>query len=738
MTTNKKNHPSWTSIILLSLGLLPLAALTLWAPAADGLQGSIWERLAEQRLAATAGGAYAQQAPEWEGDEESPTDDAQNQWVQGDNDPRSSQERIRRILKAMPTQHDILINVTINEMPGTSDLTRLGRAATPALAKALLNNMNDGVRGVCASVLGEIRDPAAAEALVLALEDAAPEVRYSAVSALGKIGGTGSVDPILALITNPEEENWVKGAAIHTLGRIGDPRSFGLLLKMVHSEEYSGLQGNVVGALWLARGRVKRTKLVNVFVELLRNDEPAATSVISYLGWLQAEAAVDPLADYFVGRSDWVKNSIILAMGQIGSKKARSFLRGVMKNPQKARHLNNAAIALSTMGDEGWVTQTLVDLLADRRVYFRINAAFALGEVGKDNVSAVDALAVALDDPNDFVKSEAAVALGRLKDSRAVPALLKAAQTQNPFVQLDMVIALNRIDYQRHNHLIFEKLLVHEKPRFRRIRERGIRFLAEAGDDRAVPWILESMRDGTYQGWDRAFGMLRDLPKFDHELFAPALLQAVMSQGYSSAGAAALALIRERNIQGLSQFLMETVYHAWLDQKKRLYLTLGTVASPGDIETISRIVEADDAVDLYKDYALASLGQTEALDRLLAVVRDGALGQKRDAAFLLGYLEKPVAREKLLGLLRSEDQLTAINASYALLPHGAEAAYQYLYDVMKSATPAMAQEAERTLRVSPAPGILPFLKSSLADERDLIMKQRLSTLIYEKEPKEFR
>ncbi|MDP7690911.1 MAG: methylmalonyl-CoA mutase family protein, partial [Vicinamibacterales bacterium] len=65
----------------------------------------------------------------------------------------------------------------------------------------------------------------------------------------------------------------------------------------------------------------------------------------------------------------------------------------------------------------------------------------ALGEVGNDNITAVDALAAALEDPNDFVKSEAAVALGRLKDSRAVPALLKAAGTENPFVQLDMVIA---------------------------------------------------------------------------------------------------------------------------------------------------------------------------------------------------------------------------------------------------------------------------------------------------------
>ncbi|MBM4372535.1 MAG: HEAT repeat domain-containing protein, partial [Deltaproteobacteria bacterium] len=377
-------------------------------------------------------------------------------------------------------------------------------------------------------------------------------------------------------------------------------------------------------------------------------------------------------------------------------------------------------------------------LLADRRVYFRINAAFALGEVGASSPAALAALALGLRDPNDFVKSESAVALGRLKDARATDALLAAAGDPNPFVQLDAIIALNRIDYAAHNHLIFEKLLVHTKPDYRRIRDRGILFLAEAGDERAVPWILASMRDGTYEGWERAFRMLEDLPRFDHDVFAPALLQAVMSQGYSSAGAAALSLIRERVVKGLSRYLMEAVYHAWVEQKKRIYLTLGKVADPGDLGTIKGIPEQDDAVMLYQDFALANLGQAEALDRLLAVLRDGAMSQKRDAAFLLGFLEKPIAREKLGGLLRNEDRLTAINAAYALLPHGADEAYQLLYDVMRTASPALAQEAERTLRVSPAEGIVPFLKARLAKEGDLIMKQRLSTLLYEKEPREFR
>ncbi|MBM4371244.1 MAG: HEAT repeat domain-containing protein, partial [Deltaproteobacteria bacterium] len=335
---------SWITFVAMSLGVLPLALITLGIPGAEGLPESLWERLAAQRT--TAAGYRA-------------TDAVDERGEQDGGESMTWEERMRRLLDAIPTDHDVLINVSAGEMPGTSDLTRLGRRATPALARALLNNMNDDVRAICAGILGEIRDPAATEALVLALEDSVPSVRFAAAGSLGSLGDTRYAQRLMAMITNPEEEEWVKGAAIDALGRIGAPGSFDLLLRLVHSERYLGLQGSIINALWLARGSVSRGKLIAVFIDVLRKDEPAAGTVIAYLGWLQAADAVKPLADYYVGRADWVKNSIVLAMGRIGTPAARTFLRAVMMDPQKVRHINNAAIALADMGDREWVVENL-------------------------------------------------------------------------------------------------------------------------------------------------------------------------------------------------------------------------------------------------------------------------------------------------------------------------------------------------------------------------------------------
>ena len=73
-------------------------------------------------------------------------------------------EKRREVLRKIPVNPDILINITYDLMPGTPELTALGRKATPALVKGLLDNASDSVRGLCASVLAETRDPDAAPA----------------------------------------------------------------------------------------------------------------------------------------------------------------------------------------------------------------------------------------------------------------------------------------------------------------------------------------------------------------------------------------------------------------------------------------------------------------------------------------------------------------------------------------------------------------------------------------------
>jgi hypothetical protein len=89
-------------------------------------------------------------------------------------------------------------------------------------------------------------------------------------------------------------------------------------------------------------------------------------------------------------------------------------------------------------------------------------------------------------------------------------------------------------------------------------------------------------------------------------------------------------------------------------------------------------------------------------------------------------------------LLQEGDPLTGVYAAYALLPKDVANAYGFLVQTMRSGSPALAEQAERAFRVSPAKEILPFLRRSLALERDATMKQRLAMLIDVREPREYR
>ncbi|MBI5491174.1 MAG: HEAT repeat domain-containing protein [Deltaproteobacteria bacterium] len=641
-----------------------------------------------------------------------------------------------RLLALLPTDPDVLVNVTADELPGTADLTRLGRAATTALSEGLLNNLDDGVRAACAWALAEIRDPAARDTLVLALDDASPDVRLHAVRALGNLGDPAHADRILALLRDPSEPAWVQAAAVDALGAIGEPRSLDLLFAVARDPQRAYLWSGTARALWATRARLPRAKLIRAFLGFLAGDEVVAGRAVRYLGWLGATEAVDALAAHYEGRDAAVQNQVILAMGRIGSPGARSFLREVALQTQNARHLNNASIALARLGERAWVLDNLVGLLGDPRAYFRFNAAFALGEVGGGEAKATDALVAALADANDLVRSEAAVALGRLRDPRAVPALEAGVESDNPFVQLDMVVALNRIDGERFRHLVLEELLSGETPHPARVRERAIRLLAEAGDPRVVPEVLALLRSGDVADLDQALRALAVVPAFDPAPFVPALAYTVMTQGPGTA--AALNLVRDRRVAGMERFLLETAWHSSGATSEQIYLALGAVAAEADVAAIAAVPERDDTTRLYQDFSLANLGGTASLDRLVDVLRGGSLEQRRDAAFLLGFVERPGIEERLLLAMREAEPLTAVQVAAALLPHDVPEAYRYLSDTMRRGNPALAEEAERTLRVSRAAGVAAFLEQSLAAEHDPTMRQRLAMLLEDREPDEYR
>lgn len=88
-----------------------------------------------------------------------------------------------------------------------------------------------------AETLGELRDPAAVEALMkLATRAKDAYVRVAAVNSLGQIGDAKAVPVIMEIATNEGEETYVNKKAVQALGELGDAAAVPAIKKMLFHE----------------------------------------------------------------------------------------------------------------------------------------------------------------------------------------------------------------------------------------------------------------------------------------------------------------------------------------------------------------------------------------------------------------------------------------------------------------------------------------------------------------------
>lgn len=88
---------------------------------------------------------------------------------------------------------------------------------------AALGDDHASVRLAATEALGKIGAPGSVEPLIGALGSRAVEIRKAAADSLGRIGDSRALDPLVACLI---DASWsVRRAAAEALGRIGDPRA---------------------------------------------------------------------------------------------------------------------------------------------------------------------------------------------------------------------------------------------------------------------------------------------------------------------------------------------------------------------------------------------------------------------------------------------------------------------------------------------------------------------------------
>jgi HEAT repeat protein len=286
-------------------------------------------------------------------------------------------------------------------------------------------------------------------------------VPFKAIKILREIGDPQAVDPLIGLLTDKDE--YIRLQSVITLGDLRDPRAVEPLINTLADKDRDVRTG-AINAL----GQIGNARAVHALIDTAQ-DDPAAVEVLEKV---RNPSAVDTLLAVLVDekKDEAIRYSAAKALGELGDPQSVAPLIATLQdNSREIREWAAAALGkirdaravaplIATLADENWqvrkrAVNALEDLgelavnpliatlrddskdarrrtaLIDEDKDLRKSAAIALGRIG--DTRAVEPLIASLKDEDEVVRKQVARALGWLGDSRAVEPLEKALKTEN-------------------------------------------------------------------------------------------------------------------------------------------------------------------------------------------------------------------------------------------------------------------------------------------------------------------
>ncbi len=347
--------------------------------------------------------------------------------------------------------------------------------------------------------LGYMRD---AEDMAVKIE--AERLRQDAAEALGQIGDTRAVEPLIVALKDPWTD--VRRAAAEALGQIGDARAVEPLLTALKEGDVF-LQPSAAKAL----GQISDARAVEPLIAALKNSAQVARyEAAEALGRIGDARAVEPLIAalkdeeviYFDSRpSATPAMAAAEALGKIGDPRALEPLMVALKEERVGLEFPAFAGALTRFGAPG--VGLLITALANAKredardslaagrtrsmdAFRRVAAAEALGQTG--DARALAPLVVALKDP--VVGEAAGQALVRFGAS-GVEHVLAALQDEEPHVRRGAAAALKETSEVE----AVEPLIVALRDRDGLVRRHAAEALGTIRDRRAVQALIAALED---------------------------------------------------------------------------------------------------------------------------------------------------------------------------------------------------------------------------------------------------
>jgi HEAT repeat protein len=209
----------------------------------------------------------------------------------------------------------------------------------PGLIRALGQDKNRDVRKTAAVALGQLGDSRAVGPLIAALKDQDKDVGRAAAAALGQISDPRAIEPLVAALS----DYYLDEAAAGALGLIGADAVEPLIAAL--EDQKPGVCGNAAAAL----GRIGDPRAVEPLIAALENQNagapiPAAVA----LGRIGDPRGVGPLIAALGARHEGVRKAASGALGRMGSPAVEPLV-AALKDPNKAVRAA-AAAALESLG----------------------------------------------------------------------------------------------------------------------------------------------------------------------------------------------------------------------------------------------------------------------------------------------------------------------------------------------------------------------------------------------------
>jgi len=294
------------------------------------------------------------------------------------------------------------------------------RAVEP-LIEALKNN-DSMVKYSASTALQKLGAPAV-PAMVARLDSDDAEFVALLAEVLGQIGDPQAVMPLCQLLSQKVSYK-VRMAVVKALGNIRDPRAIKPLIDVM-KEKFSAERHLAMEPLV----KIGASALEPLLVELKSNDPDVVRIAAAALVKLGDPRATESLIDVFkTTDSNAVRISLVAALGKIGDEKAIPALLAALNDEMPVvRRL--AASSLAKIGKPA-VEELVKILKSGESPALRKSAALVLGKIG--DAQAVAPLITALDDSDVKVRITTARALGRLDDESAVLPLIKLLPNSSP------------------------------------------------------------------------------------------------------------------------------------------------------------------------------------------------------------------------------------------------------------------------------------------------------------------